>query len=165
MKQGTVHSDICKQACSDARSQTADQGGGSLDKRQVDEHYLREGTTAEAQLELQKDGVELQKDGEEGQGGGGWPGLEGGGNSTLRGSLVWEVWKEEGAMGCTFKKAPMAPRYPSCLRNSAAISPYKTCTDKSNAPQQNNGHNRIVDPAATGKLRTASLSLVLLVEA
>ena len=34
---------------------------------------------------------------------------------------VW--WKEEGVMGCTFRKAPIAPRNPSCLRNRAAISP------------------------------------------
>lgn len=42
---------------------------------------------------------------------------------TLRGWRVVEVCREEGVMGCTFKKAPMAPRKPSCLRNSAAISP------------------------------------------
>ena len=32
---------------------------------------------------------------------------------TLRGSLLEEVWKLEGVMGCTFRKAPMAPRNPS----------------------------------------------------
>ncbi|KAA6419332.1 MAG: hypothetical protein FRX49_10731 [Trebouxia sp. A1-2] len=44
---------------------------------------------------------------------------------TLRGSLVEDVWKLEEVMGCTFRKAPMAPRNPSCLKNRAAISPSK----------------------------------------
>ena len=35
-----------------------------------------------------------------------------------------DVWKLEEVMGWTLRKAPMAPRNPSCLRNSAAISPY-----------------------------------------
>ncbi len=42
---------------------------------------------------------------------------------TLRGSLVEDVWKLEEVMGWTFRKAPMAPRNPSCLKNRAAISP------------------------------------------
>ena len=42
---------------------------------------------------------------------------------TLRGSLVEDVWKLEEVIGWTFRKAPMAPRNPSCLKNRAAISP------------------------------------------
>ena len=57
---------------------------------------------------------------------------------TLRGSLVEVWWKEEGVMGCTFRKAPIAPRNPSCRRNRAAISP---CIDKKSNHRSNKKGN------------------------